>query len=273
MLEVSTFESIPVEIRIVIYEHLLNDNHHKELQIRNERPDKFFKRENVSRTVYYVAERSLYRPTRRTTYHTTSNIDMHTSIMRVNRKVYGETARILYGTHTFSFDRDIEAIVPFLGDLEPETRSLVKGISLLKDGRIWNLDSDRCQWMEACDFIGNHLQLESLTLVVEGRQPVLKTPARPKLTTSDFRSLLKVQYEPLDWVWQLFAIKGLTKLHIISRIQQCHISMPYSSAMAFFIAFSASIEDAFSEFLIAELVGVIRGTRNDKLFLTPKPEV
>jgi len=257
MAETSLFERIPGEVRIMIYELILNDNHNKVIQIRNESHEKFITVDGMSRSVYNVAERTLYRPCKRTTYCTTSDIDMRTSIMRVNRKIYKETVHMLYSTHSFSFDRDIEAVVPFFTDLRMETRLLVKEVSLVKDGRIWMMDSDRCQWMEACKFLGSSLQLGRLKLVVEGCQPLGGFSDHESLTVGDFKCLSKIQYEPLDWVWQLFEIKGLWNLEVIPRVQQVHVARPYSTAMSFFIAFSASIKIGFTEFLMGELVGTV----------------
>ena len=255
MAESSIFERIPGEIRTMIYGFLLNDNNNKVLEIRNECPVKFIQRTNFSRATYNVAENSLYRPVKRTTYHTASDIDMHTSIMRVNRKLHAETTHMLYRTHSFSFDRDIEALIPFFGDLHEHTRLLVREVSLVKDGRVWNMDSDRCQWMEACRFLGTSLELYSLKLIVEGRQPLEGFPEHQTLSVDDFRCLSKIQYEPLDWVWQLFQIKSLLNLEIIPKVRQVHIARPYSTAMSFFIAFSASIEYGLAEFLTTQLVG------------------
>jgi len=249
------FERIPGEIRLMIYGLLLNDKGNQILEIRNESFHRFATRSQLLRTTYNVAEQSLYRPSKRTTYHTLSDIDMHTSIMRVNRKLYQETAHLLYSTHSFSFDRDIEALVPFFGDIQEETRLLVKEVSLVKDGRIWNMDSDRCQWMEACKYLGDSLKLDSLKLVVEGRQPLGGLTDHQSLSVADFKCLSSIKYEPLDWVWQLFKIRGLQNLDIVPSIQQVHIARPYSTTMSFFIAFSASIETGLAQYLKAELIG------------------
>jgi len=238
----------------MIYKLVLNDKQNKSLEIRNESPEKFITRRQPSRTAYNVAEHSLYRPSKRTTYHTVSDIDMHTSVMRVNRKIYEETAHMLYSTHSFSFDRDIEALIPFFGDLRTENHLLVKEVSLVKEGTTWNMDSDRCKWIEACKFLGSSLQLKGLKLVVEGREPLGGFSGHHSLSLNDFKCLANIQYEPLEWVWHLLEIKGLWDLEIIPRVRQVHIAKPYSIATSFFIAFSGSIEIGFTEFLTAELV-------------------
>lgn len=243
---------IPGEIRVLIYHLLLDDKGNQVLEIRNEDPEQFKGRSPISRSKYNVLSHDLARQSRPTTYRLMSETDIHTSIMGVNRKIYHETAHILYSSHTFSFGRDVEAIVPFFGDLTPQTRPLVHEISLLKQGSVYSRDYDRCEWTEVCNFLREKMQLRSLKIIVEGGRPTLGWEGLHIYEAKDFRTLAKVRHEPLEWVWELLTVNGLQNLEIGSEIHHCPPS--HSNGMEFFAAFSASIEKGFTEFLRAELL-------------------
>ena len=250
-MEEPPFMRIPSEIRLMIYDLLLNDKGNKVLEFRNEEPDKYNKRASTIRTSYNVLGRDLARQSRLTTYHLVSDIEMHTAVMRVNRQIYAETAHSLYSTHSFSFGRDIEAIVPFFGDLTKQTRPLIREISLVKQGSVYSRDYDRCEWAQMCSFLREQMQIRSLNLVVEGGRPSLGWAGLPTYSANDFKTLEKVKLEQLEWVWQLLAIKGIKKLEVGSQINHCPPS--HSDAMAFFAGFSASIEEGFAEYLRGKL--------------------
>lgn len=252
MSQLPPFMRIPSEIRLMIYHLLLDDKNNQVLEIRNECPDDFKKRSSISRTSYNVLGRDLIRQSRPTTYRLITDVDMHTSIMGINRKIYEETSHVLYSGHSFSFNRDIEAIVPFLGDLTSQTRPLLQEISLLKQGSVYSRDYDRCEWTEVCNFLREEMQLRSLKLIVEGGRPSMGWEGLPTYSSEDFLTLSKVRHEPLEWVWELLGIKGLRNLHIGAEIHHCPPS--HSSSMEFFAAFSASIEKGFSDFMRAELL-------------------
>jgi hypothetical protein len=250
--EPSALLRIPGEIRLMIYQLIFDDHNHKTFEIRNENPNIYKRREKLSRSSYWVLGRDLVRQCRETTYHLVSDVEIYTSIMRVNRKIYEETAHMLYTNRTFSFGRDIEAIVPFFSDLSIQTRPLIHEISIVKQGSVYSRDSDRCEWSSVCDFLKTHMRVGSLRLVVEGGRPSLGWTGLPEYSVADFKTLSSVRYEALDWVWELLSIRGIKKLEIGSEIHHCPPS--HSSAMAFFAAFSASIETGFAEFLRSELL-------------------
>lgn len=244
--------AIPAEIRIAIIHLLLDDKNHKIFEIRNEDPDGYRRRHAPSRTSYRVLGRDLMRQSRPTTYQLVTDTDMHVSIMAVNRQLYEETSKELYGGHTFSFGRDIESVVPFFSDLTPHTRPLIREISLLKQGSVYTRDFDRCEWTGLCNTLSSSMQIKKLNLVVEGGRPSLGWAGLPEYTVQDFRTLACVRHDALDWVWELLSIRGLEKVDVSSEIHHCPPS--HSSAMEFFAAFSASIEKGFAEFLHSELV-------------------
>jgi hypothetical protein len=96
------------------------------------------------------------------------------------------------------------------------------------------------------------MQLGSLKLIVEGGRPSLGWDGPPNYSVADFKTLSNVKYEPLEWVWELLSVKGIRNVIVSSEIHHCPPS--HSSAMAFFAAFSASIETAFADFLRAEML-------------------
>lgn len=246
---------IPSEIRIMIYELLFDDKNNKVFEIRSQKPDAYASRANRPLRSSYGIEHSLMKQRTTTTYHLCAAVDIHTSIMSVNRTIYGEAIHMLYGNRTFSFYKDIEAIVPFFSDITPGTRSLVRGISLFKQGFVFCRESNRCEWSNLCEFLRDQMQLKSLGLIVEGGRPRLGWDGLISYTSAEFKTLTSVSYEPLNWVTQLLEIKGLQKLDITSEIHSIPPSS-HSSYMAFFGAFSASIEHGFTEYLQRELVGV-----------------
>ncbi|KAF4630363.1 hypothetical protein G7Y89_g7780 [Cudoniella acicularis] len=246
------FMRLPCELRLQIYNLLFDDKNNKIFEIRNEDPEVFKRRDAPKRTAYRVIGRDLVRQSLPTTYHLVTDVDIHTSIMAVNRKIHQESSHLIYGRHTFSFGKDIEAIVPFFSDLTLPTRPLIADISLIKQGSVYSRDYDRCEWGNMCEFLRNDMHLDSLKLVVEGGRPSLGWDGLPKYSPADFKTLSSVRYEALDWVWELLSIKGIRNLEVASEIHHCPPS--HSSAMAFFAAFSASIESGFAEFLRSELL-------------------
>lgn len=250
----SAFMRIPSEIRLMIYDLLFDDRNQRLFHIRNEDPDIYKRRQPHRRTGYRVLGRDLMRQSTPTTYHLLNDVEIHASIMGVNRKIYEESAHVLYSNRAFDFGRDVEAVVPFFSDLTKHTRPFIQEISLVKQGSVYTRDYDRCEWSGVCEFLREHMQLGSLKLVVEGGRPSLGWDGLPEFTTQDFKTLSSVGYEPLEWVWELLSVKGIRNLEIGSEIHHCPPS--HSSAMAFFAAFSASIEKGFAEFLRAEMMRV-----------------
>lgn len=243
---------IPAEIRLQIYGLLLDDGGHKTFEIRNEGSLQYRARAPHKRTSYQIMARDLVRASKPTTYHLVTETDMHTSIMAVSRKIHQETSHVLYGNRTFSFGRDIEAVVPFVSDLTKQNRQLIREVALVKQGSVYCRDYDRCEWNRMCEYLRDHLQVETLKLVVEGGRPSMGWAAIPEYTQADFKTLFNVKYEPLEWVWDLLVVTGIQKLDISSEIRHCPPS--HSTAMSFYAAFSASIETGFADFLRSEMI-------------------
>lgn len=249
----SPFMRIPSEIRLLIYEHLFQDGGQRVFEIRNCDPEIYKRRKDShKRKEYRILGRDLYRQSRATTYQLITKVDIHTSIMAVNKQIYAETAHVLYANRSFGFGRDIEAIVPFLSNLSASIRLMVRGLSIVKQGSVYTRDFDRCEWANACEFLRENMRLQSLHLVVEGGRPALGWEGLPEFNQSDFKTLQSVAYDPLDWVWELLTIKGIQNLEVGSEIHHCPPS--HSNAMAFFATFSAAIDKGFTDFLRSEML-------------------
>jgi len=243
---------IPSEIRLMIYALLFDDNDHKTIEIRNRAPEDYKRRVIPHRTSYRVLGKDLTRQSHPTTYYLSTDTNIHVSIMGVNRKVHEETTHMFYGSHSFSFSRDVEAIVPFFSDLTKPTRALIQEVSLTKQGSVYSRDYDRCEWSNLCEFLREKMHIQSLKLTVEGGRPSLGWEGLKEFTVADFQTLSSVRYEALDWVWELKTIPGLRQLEITSEIHHCPPS--HSNAMAFFAAFSSSIENSFADYLREEML-------------------
>ena len=246
------FMRIPSEIRLMIYDLLFDDKNQKTLEIRNRAPDDYKRRAKPFRTSYRVLGKDLVRQSSPTTYCLTSDAEICTSIMGVNRKIHNETTQLLYGTHSFSFGRDVEAIVPFFSDLTAQTCPLIREMSLVKQGSVYSRDYDRCEWSNLCEFLAENMQLASLKLMVEGGRPNSGWVGLPEFTVGDFKTMSDIRYEPLEWVWELLPIKGIRNLEIKSEIHHCPPT--HSNAMAFFAAFSSSIDKGFADYLKGQMV-------------------
>ncbi|KAI9644589.1 hypothetical protein NHQ30_006610 [Ciborinia camelliae] len=218
----SPFMRIPPEVRVMIYKLLFDDKNNKVFEIRNQNPNAYANRANRPLRSSYGVDRSLMLQSVCTTYHLCTAVDIHTSIMSVNRQIYGESAHLLYENRIFSFYKDIEAVDPFFSDLTPGMRS-------------------------------DQIQLKSLKLIIEGGRPRLGWGNLTRYTSADFKTLSRVAFEPLEWAFQLLEIKGIQRLKITSEMHS--IPPPSRSSMAFFSAFSASIENGFAEYLRRELIG------------------
>jgi hypothetical protein len=142
--------------------------------------------------------------------------------------------------------------VPFFSDLTIQSRALIHEISLTKQGSVYSRDYDRCEWSNLCDLLREKMRLQSLKLTVEGGRPSLGWDGLKQFTVADFQTLSSVRYEALEWVWEMLSIKGIRNLEIASEIHHCPPS--HSNAMAFFAAFSSSIEESFAEYLRGQML-------------------
>ncbi|KAL2046259.1 hypothetical protein N7G274_001706 [Stereocaulon virgatum] len=261
MTRLPPFLRVPAEIRLIIYELLLSDHDDKILRIRTEDPATYQSRkgeERQRRSFRYIQDRMRSR-SGESTYGLIKSPGLHPSILGVSRQIHAEASHVLY-SHTFDFGLDVESILPFLQDLTPNALSSIKRIQLTKRSLPYTKDFDRCEWRNACDYISKNLSLLQLDLVVYGGTPSLAN--RPALhwkqnstyTKVDFAliSKLKECEDDMGWVKQVAAIKGLQVLNVKAVLEHCPI--PSSKAMAFFVNFSASIEEGFTDYLKSHMV-------------------
>ncbi|KAI0852911.1 hypothetical protein F5Y00DRAFT_226352 [Daldinia vernicosa] len=249
---VSPLMRVPAEVRLMILEYLFDDGGHKQLQIRNAGPEKLPKTEDRRRRRYYTLERSFQRRCYETTYRLeTEGVNFCVSAMRINKTIYEETSYLVYGRHTFDFGHAIEAVEPFLSDLTPQSRGLIREISLYKRGPVPPYDNDRDEWQSVCRFLENNGSVRKLRLVVQGGRPNATWEGPKEFSAADLKLLFDLKHESLDWVGELARVKGIEELEILPDVQYC--PPPSSSNMIIFAALSASIERGLTEFLRTQL--------------------
>ncbi|KAL4723902.1 retromer complex subunit Vps35 [Fusarium chlamydosporum] len=165
---------IPPEIRMLIYDYLLDNGGTKDISIRNQSRSEYeARRSKIQRSAYNIMERSIAKKSYETTYcaDPEPRRAMHIDIMHINRKIREEASHFLYTRHAFHFGEDLEAVVPFLADKTPRTRDLVREISLYKRSPTNTIEPDSCDWSSVCRSLQNLQSLDKLTLVIEGARP------------------------------------------------------------------------------------------------------
>jgi len=192
-----------------------------------------------------------------TTYHCVNspNLSDCVGLMRANKQIHEEVAELLYSHYAFDFDNHVEAIVPFLQDLTPFSRSCVKSIRVVKRSLAYEKEFDKCEWANAmqclsCPEIG--LGLQSLDLgIVAGRPGPNGWDMFPAYSATEFGWLKDM--EGMEWLRDLLEIKGLRALNVNAIVEHCPPATT-SRAMAGYIRFSSSIESGLSEFLQREML-------------------
>ncbi|KAI1107629.1 hypothetical protein F4804DRAFT_296598 [Jackrogersella minutella] len=251
-MDVSPLMRAPAEIRMMIYAYLFDDGGNKQLRIQNAGASKLSKTEGRIRSRYYMLERSIHRRCYETTYRLdTDGVSFCAAAMRVNRKMYEETSYLVYGGHTFDFGSHIEAVEPFLSDLTPSSRQLIREISLYKQGPVPPYDNDRGEWKNVCRFLHDHGSIKKLRLVVQGGRPSVTWDGPKEFTAADLSLLFDIKHESMEWVGELARVKGIEELEILPDVQYC--PPPSSTNMIIFAALSASIERGLTEFLRTKL--------------------
>ncbi|KAI0517355.1 hypothetical protein F5B22DRAFT_119285 [Xylaria bambusicola] len=292
----SPFMRIPAEVRLMIYSYLFDageagdsickdegclksgsdstssKKRSKIISIRNRKeptplqsqaPDRGY--DFKPRTRYHILDRSFRRRRVEVTYGMANKgAYFCTALMRVNRAVWAETSHLVYAKHEFDFGADVEAPKPFLSDLTPQTRGLVKRIAIYKRGP-WLFDSwnDRCEWQTMCAYLCESSAVEHLRLIVQaGRLPSSggeeeeeekekekeKEWASPReLSKTDVALLVDIRHDTLDWVSDLVNLNKLREVEVEADFGD--VPRAQNSNMFVFMAFSASIERGFKEFL------------------------
>ena len=254
MAEEPAFMRIPPEIRMLIYDYLLDNGGTKDISIRNQSRSEYEAlRSKTKRSVYNIMERSIAKKSYETTYcaEPEPRRAMHTAIMHINRKIREEASHFLYTRHAFHFGDDLEAVVPFLADKTPRTRDLVREISLYKRSPTNAIEPDSCDWSSVCRSLRNLQSLDKLTLVIEGARPRGPWDGPQSLTVSDFRLLYSTRHESLGWARELASIRTIREVVIVADIH--NLPNPESNMMLVLAAFSSSIETSLVDFLRDDL--------------------
>ncbi|KAK0383039.1 hypothetical protein NLU13_8955 [Sarocladium strictum] len=260
----SPFLRLPAELRLMVYNHLLSSRSDDRISVKTR--ERYWKKqeergngETSRRTNYYALDR---RSLGRCSYKTTYGLDggqgedattMHPAIMAVNRKIYGETAYLLYASHEFHFGHHLDAIGPFIGDLTPSSRDLIHSLSLTcflhspsccaaSDWRFWSSMSHR---------LGKLPKLRRLRITMQGGRPTGDWDGPKSLSVSDIRLLYATHHECLDWARELAAVDSLEDVEIEADIRP--IPKPETTATLIYAALSASIEGSLIDFLRDEL--------------------
>ncbi|KAK1978097.1 hypothetical protein LZ30DRAFT_663858 [Colletotrichum cereale] len=244
---------IPAEIRMMIYEHLLDDGGERRLAVRNKAmhqlPMDILK--TYRRSQYRVIERSFHRQCFETTYHLASGTTMHPAIMAVNRQIHRETSHMLYGLHGFDFGSDVEAVVPFLRDLTPVSRAAIREITVCKNGPLYYCESDRLDWANMCRYLrGLDKVVPRVRIVVEGGEPAAAWEGPQQLGVSDLRLLALIKHDSMEWIAELQRVEGIEQLEIVPHMRR--LRTPGTTSTILFAAFSASIGTALVDYLRSE---------------------
>jgi len=283
------FLKLPIEIRLMIYSHLLlppanaihttaaarilpsaSDYFNYEpassspstpsikhsstnlLKIRTEDPTSYqARRPSHVRTRYMIRSDRFRARCMHTTYCLLSNPSLFSSILHTNARIHAEAAETLYGGCVFDFDNHVEAVVPFFSDLTPIARSYVRGVRLVKRALPYEKEFDRAEWANAISYLADNVPLRSLDLgIVAGKPASSGWEGVEPYVEMDWRYLKEM--DGMEWVNDLLAIKGLERLDIRAVVEHC--PPPMSTAMARYIKFSASVEGSFSDYLQGVMV-------------------
>jgi hypothetical protein len=186
------------------------------------------------------------------------------SLLPLCHQIHLEASKVLYSAYTFSFHTNIEAAVPFLSDLTPVSRSSIRSIGLTKKGFPYTKEFDRAEWSSLCAYLSSAVCLQKLNLsVVAGKAGEDGWDGIKPITPSDFEIMQRMKREwaseiggvDLDWVHQLFAIRGLRDVGVRALVEHCPGAV--SETMAFWIAFSASVEGGFREWVRSSMMSKV----------------
>ncbi|KZM27051.1 uncharacterized protein EKO05_0004996 [Ascochyta rabiei] len=211
------------------------------------------------------------------------------SLLSINRQIHAEASKILYSTYTFAFHTCIEAAVPFLSDLTPFSRSHVRRISITKKELPYTKEFDRAEWESLCVYLADASRtppppptpnpntswatlqpapasptmfLQTLHLNIIAGRPDDGWEHITAPTAQDYATMMRMKQQwgggsvgsmELEWVEQLMRIRGLRDISVKALVQHC--ACPVSEKLAFWVAFSKSVEaGGFGEWLRGAMV-------------------
>lgn len=302
------FLHLPVEIRLQIYSYLLPIPASYTFEIRTLLPQQVNFYHYKRRSKYNVSKPTgLYSSSASTTYYLSnapgsgapssdsesSKLEpLYPQILSVCRTTYLEARPLLYAKRTFDFGKDTTAIVPFFEDLLPSTRAMVRSVGLTRMASWRCKDFDEAVWRHTCEYLADNCRVERIKLgVVTAKIPnagqgAVVTMQTQKYKAEDFRTLLNVGYEGMEWVRDFLLLsrrwapqdhpgdgrwylpgwgqqeeteegekqQGLKELIVEEEVEHCQrIDNRSSGAMAFYVTFSRSLK-GFERFLKSEML-------------------
>lgn len=212
------------------------------------------------------------------------------SLLSINRQIHAEASKILYSTYTFAFHTSIEAAVPFLSDLTPISRSHIKRLSITKKALPYTKEFDRAEWESLCAYLADASTIPAPAPTPNPNTswaPSQSTPSSPAMflqtlhlniiagrpdngwdhvvapTPQDFGTMMRMKQQwgggsvggmDLEWVEQLMRIQGLRRIDVRALVEHC--ARPVSEKLAFWVAFSKSVDEGrFGEWIQSVMVG------------------
>ncbi|QDS75551.1 hypothetical protein FKW77_005656 [Venturia effusa] len=240
----SLFLTIPVEIRLIIYSHLIpqtlkhaaptrpspatiptgheNEDPHAHpapdgkpmLSLRILDPDIPSPLSNnlstLHRTKFFIRTGRFRARTMNTTYTCTNKPqDLDVSILGVCRQTHAEASEVLYGTYTWDFDTHVEALPAFLGDLTSRSREAVKRISLVKRALAYDRSSDLCEWESATIALSSLPGLRVLYLGIVAGMPGRGWPeTTPIWSKGDLEMMVRfLDWKGLEWLRDVAGVR------------------------------------------------------------------
>lgn len=246
--------AMPPEIRMMIYQHLLDEGSDRSIVIRN-MPQGWVEaqKKSVRQSNYHVLERSFMRRSYKTTYGLAGGSHrLHPAIVGVNRRIRNEASAYLYGRHTFHFGDDLEAVVPFFADKTTSTLHLVRSVTLNKSVPSSPMDADSSNWTAICGLLRALPNLNRLRLLMNGGRPCYAWRGPQEMSVSNLQFLYDTRHEIIEWVRELAGLHALEQVEIRACLQPITTEPQTHSALVY-AAFSASLETTLVEFLSTHL--------------------
>lgn len=255
-----SFVGMPLEIRMMIYKHLLGGDGSKDIVIRSQPLQNAPNRASKPlRSVYPILGQSRGQPACTATYTRQGSIPIHPAILSVNRMIHEEGSHYLYGRHDFHFGQDLDAVAPFLADRMPPTRDLIRSITLYKQIPTRSVAHDLHDWATICQSLSRLTRLARLTIIVGCGRPQKSWDGPQELAVSDLRLLYSTRHEVIDWIRELAGLDRIGNLVIAADVQP--LAEPNTHAMLVTAAFSASIGSSLIQFLRDDLGFAATATR------------
>ncbi|KAL5418306.1 hypothetical protein PMIN04_007349 [Paraphaeosphaeria minitans] len=185
------------------------------------------------------------------------------SLLALNHQIHAEAAKVLYATYMFGFHTSIEAAVPFFSDLTPTARGSVRRVALTKNSLPYTQEFDRLEWGALCAYLAREVCVSHLHLsVVAGKPGDNGWDDIAPISRESFALMQRMKKDcggsvggaDLTWVDQLFEVRGVREVSVKALVEYCPPAV--SEAMAFWIAFSKSVEAGFGEWVRGIMVGV-----------------